>query len=140
MPDPLAQLREQPDVRSDWLVIGTVVVMAAAAAYQRTTKAELAEASPPVPAALTPAIEVPAPPPVVAVQGNHFAGYACTSDCSGHEAGYQWAEENDISDADDCDGNSESFIEGCKAYANEQSESQAEQPEDGENEETEDGE
>jgi hypothetical protein len=22
-----------------------------------------------------------------------FAGYACTGDCSGHEAGYRWAEE-----------------------------------------------
>ena len=40
----------------------------------------------------------------------------CTQDCSGHEAGYKWAEENDISDEDDCTGNSESFIEGCKAY------------------------
>lgn len=41
---------------------------------------------------------------------------ACTEDCSGHEAGYQWAEEHDITDEDDCDGKSESFIEGCKAY------------------------
>jgi hypothetical protein len=40
----------------------------------------------------------------------------CTQDCSGHEAGYKWAEEHDIADEDDCTGNSESFIEGCKAY------------------------
>lgn len=51
-----------------------------------------------------------------------FAGYPCTNDCSGHEAGYEWAEENNISDPDDCDGNSESFIEGCRAYAEEQQE------------------
>lgn len=48
-----------------------------------------------------------------------FNGYPCTSDCSGHEAGYNWAEENGISDADDCGGNSESFIEGCQSYVEE---------------------
>lgn len=51
-----------------------------------------------------------------------FHGYACTEDCSGHEAGYEWAEENGIDDPDDCGGNSDSFIEGCQAYAEEQAE------------------
>lgn len=50
----------------------------------------------------------------------HFRGYSCTSDCSGHEAGYAWAEEQGISDPDDCGGNSLSFEEGCRAYAEEQ--------------------
>jgi len=45
----------------------------------------------------------------------------CTDDCSGHEAGYTWAEEKGIDDPSDCGGNSDSFIEGCQAYANEQS-------------------
>ena len=49
-----------------------------------------------------------------------FNDYSCTDDCSGHEAGYEWAEENDITDPDDCDGNSLSFIEGCQSYAEEQ--------------------
>ena len=49
-----------------------------------------------------------------------FGSYSCTVDCSGHEAGYQWAEDNSISDVEDCDGNSESFIEGCRQYADEQ--------------------
>lgn len=49
-----------------------------------------------------------------------FHGYVCTQDCSGHEAGYQWAEDHDIDDPEDCGGNSESFIEGCRAYAEEQ--------------------
>lgn len=49
-----------------------------------------------------------------------FMGYKCTVDCSGHEAGYEWAEENGIDDPDECDGNSDSFIEGCQAYAEEQ--------------------
>lgn len=49
-----------------------------------------------------------------------FGGYQCTEDCSGHEAGYEWAEEHDIDDPDRCGGNSQSFIEGCQAYAEEQ--------------------
>ena len=48
-----------------------------------------------------------------------FNGYDCTDDCSGHEAGYSWAEENDISDEYDCDGNSNSFNEGCILYVEE---------------------
>ena len=43
----------------------------------------------------------------------------CTGDCSGHEAGYEWAEDNGIDDPYDCGGNFDSFIEGCEAYANE---------------------
>jgi len=51
--------------------------------------------------------------------GSEFKGYACTGDCSGHEAGYAWAEENQITDPDMCDGRSQSFIEGCVAWAEE---------------------
>lgn len=46
-----------------------------------------------------------------------FEGYGCTVDCSGHEAGYAWAEEKGITDPDHCGGKSWSFIEGCRAYA-----------------------
>ena len=50
-----------------------------------------------------------------------FEGYDCTSDCSGHEAGFRWAKAKDITDGDDCDtagehSNSPSFAEGCHAY------------------------
>ena len=51
-----------------------------------------------------------------------FRGYPCTVDCSGHEAGYGWAERKGIEDPDDCGGNSNSFIEGCQAWAEEQQE------------------
>lgn len=44
--------------------------------------------------------------------------YVCTEDCSGHEAGFAWAQDNDFTDAADCGGNSQSFIEGCEAFAN----------------------
>lgn len=48
-----------------------------------------------------------------------FGDYECTEDCSGHEAGYQWAEGNGVEDVDDCGGNSDSFIEGCYSYVEE---------------------
>lgn len=40
----------------------------------------------------------------------------CTEDCSGHEAGFEWARENGLADSSECGGNSDSFIEGCEAY------------------------
>lgn len=49
-----------------------------------------------------------------------FGSYGCTQDCSGHEAGYRWAESKGITDPDECGGKSWSFIEGCRAYAEEQ--------------------
>ncbi len=54
-------------------------------------------------------------------------GYDCTEDCSGHDAGYQWAEDEGIDDADNCDRNSESFIEGCEVYVQENVEPEEEQ-------------
>lgn len=38
---------------------------------------------------------------------------------SGHSAGYEWAQENDVSS---CGGNSNSFIEGCEEYLSQQEE------------------
>jgi hypothetical protein len=47
----------------------------------------------------------------------YFNGKACTDDCSGHVAGFSWAEERGISKEAGCeDGKSISFIEGCEAY------------------------
>jgi hypothetical protein len=40
----------------------------------------------------------------------------CTQDCSGHEAGFEWARDNGVSDGSDCSGDSQSFVEGCQAY------------------------
>ena len=55
-----------------------------------------------------------------------FHGYACTQDCSGHEAGYNWAEEHDIDDPHTCYSGPRlsnpaylSFSEGCEAYVDE---------------------
>lgn len=53
------------------------------------------------------------------LKGSHgsIAGQGCTQDCGGHEAGYAWAERKGITDPGQCGGNSWSFIEGCRAYA-----------------------
>lgn len=48
-----------------------------------------------------------------------FWDYECTEDCSGHEAGYDWAEDNWIEDEDDCDNWSNSFEEWCLEYVEE---------------------
>lgn len=45
-----------------------------------------------------------------------FGEYPCRNDCSEHFAGYKWARENGISEADNCDGLSAAFIEGCRVY------------------------
>src|SRR5580704_8919206 len=50
-------------------------------------------------------------------QDRTFGGFDCTDDCSGHSAGYKWADQHNIDDEADCpDGNSQSFHEGCIAY------------------------
>ena len=50
-------------------------------------------------------------------QDRTYGGFDCTVDCSGHAAGYKWADGHDITDELDCpDGNSQSFHEGCVAY------------------------
>jgi hypothetical protein len=61
------------------------------------------------------------------LQAQTFNAYECTQDCSGHEAGYVWAEENDIDDADDCSTASNSFDEGCQSFVEEQAAEQAEE-------------
>lgn len=45
-----------------------------------------------------------------------FGGFECTDDCSGHAAGYRWAEEHTIDDETTCPMSSSSFHEGCVAY------------------------
>ena len=56
-----------------------------------------------------------------------FQGDDCTEDCSGHEAGSEWAAKNEIEDPDQCGGTSWSFEEGCRAYAEEHAKPAAEE-------------
>ncbi|MDR2199637.1 MAG: hypothetical protein LBR53_09330 [Deltaproteobacteria bacterium] len=55
-----------------------------------------------------------------ALHAKSFLGYACLENCEGHEAGYRWADENKLTRVEDCRGKSESFIEGCVAYIEDQ--------------------
>lgn len=50
-------------------------------------------------------------------QAPTFGGYACADNCSGHAAGYRWAEQYRITDMDECRGRSQFFYEGCLVYA-----------------------
>ena|GEM_PF-2104418 len=50
------------------------------------------------------------------VWAEEFHGYPCTKDCSGHQAGYDWAERRGVEVDADCGGRSKSFIEGCLAW------------------------
>ncbi|MDL5595673.1 hypothetical protein PGC34_07120 [Pseudomonas kribbensis] len=45
-----------------------------------------------------------------------FDGYECTDDCSGHQAGYDWAEQKGIDDENSCSTPSISFNEGCQSF------------------------
>jgi gamma-glutamylcyclotransferase (GGCT)/AIG2-like uncharacterized protein YtfP len=48
----------------------------------------------------------------------YYKGYPCTVDCSGHMAGYVWAQIKGIQRVEECPlGHSNSFYEGCKSYA-----------------------
>ncbi len=60
---------------------------------------------------------------VLLCQGKSFAEAAeegATDEA--YDAGYAWAEENDITDAVDCKNESASFKEGCEAYVTEMTE------------------
>lgn len=46
-----------------------------------------------------------------------FRGEPCTTDCSGHQAGYEWARRHGIEHPDDCGGTSPSFVAGCQVFA-----------------------
>jgi hypothetical protein len=50
----------------------------------------------------------------------NFSNHSCTENCTGHEAGYAWAEQQGVTDPNDCGGESNSFLEGCMVYAAEQ--------------------
>ena len=59
-----------------------------------------------------------------------FDGYQCKGDCSGHQAGYDWAEQNDIDDESSCSTPSASFNQGCESYVEENTASVSDNEED----------
>lgn len=53
---------------------------------------------------------------VSCAQADTFDGYQCLGDCSGHKTGFEWAEQNQITDESFCSTSSNSFNEGCTSY------------------------
>lgn len=70
---------------------------------------------------------------VKGADAREFGGYECTDDCSGHAAGYRWAEKHHVTNENACplNGNATSFYEGCLAYV-EDSNRGADEDDDGE--------
>ncbi|HEX4117957.1 MAG TPA: hypothetical protein VHX99_04080 [Rhizomicrobium sp.] len=97
-----------------------VMVMAGLAACSPSGK----KASPPAQAAtakstLAKAADAGHTPHPIApiVDEDLFHGWKCGGgDCSTHQAGYAWAAEHKIVNPQNCQGKSESFIEGCWAF------------------------
>ena len=95
------------------LLLAVVAVAACSPDEQKTVQA--AKAAPtqshPIGHTPEPLRTATAPGPLL------FHGYACGQDCIGHQQGYSWASAHRIGNPADCHGTSETFIEGCKAFA-----------------------
>ena len=52
-----------------------------------------------------------APPEITKMLSNQWG--------AGHQAGYDWARRNGITEHDQCRGNSKSFVDGCREYLTE---------------------
>jgi hypothetical protein len=63
-------------------------------------------------------------------QAQSFHGYPCEGDCSSNQAGYDWAEQNGVTDPSSCGGDSQGFVDGCQAWAEEQGDDAAVPPDD----------
>jgi hypothetical protein len=67
-------------------------------------------------------VAVPTIGTVEACRARTFGDYECTLDCSGHKAGYEWAEARDITEKAACEAilrrwpRRVSFYEGCLVY------------------------
>ena len=56
--------------------------------------------------------------PTMEASAHDFGGYDCSDNCSGHAAGYRWAEAHGIASEADCPlrGAAFSLSEGCLVY------------------------
>lgn len=64
------------------------------------------------------AVAVFNPNPPSGGEGWASLGMPCTDDCSGHGKGFAWGQRFNIMDVNYANGNSNSFNEGVRAYAN----------------------
>jgi hypothetical protein len=94
-------------------LIGLAGLAACSPPPQKTTQASNA-----APASSRPIGHTPEPVRTATASGPLlFHGYACGTDCIGHQQGYSWASAHKISNPEECRGTSETFIEGCRAFA-----------------------
>lgn len=102
------------------LVYAVVMIPAVTKQSRRPAPAvELPAARPPVKALPTLPVASAAITPASTWSSSASEESECSGDCSGHRAGYRWAERRDVTDADDCRGNSRAFKEGCQEFAHE---------------------
>lgn len=100
----MSTLRESWDQFTSYAV-GIFIVIGVLVMINNWTK--------PQPVDYSKSIKVTPTPTVKGLQNYNYSGSLRTS---GHDAGYEWAEENDIDSIYNCDGNSSSFNEGCEEY------------------------
>ena len=95
-----------------------LTVLAGLAACSPAPRKDAAQQAKAAPAQSGPIGHTPKPVETATASGPLlFHGYACGSDCASHWEGYSWASAHNINDPKDCRGTSETFIEGCKAFA-----------------------
>ena len=97
--------------KSAVFLIGLAGLAACSPPPQKTTQASNPAPSRPVGHSPEPVRTATASGPLL------FHGYACGHDCIGHQEGYSWASAHRIGNPADCPGTSETFIEGCRAFA-----------------------
>ncbi len=100
-----------------WRKASFLVVVTGLAACSPSPR-QNAQAGKPAPASSRPIGHTPEPVKTAIPSGPLlFHGYACGDDCSIHQSGYRWAADHAIASPAQCQGTSESFIEGCRAFA-----------------------
>ncbi len=103
-----------------YVLIALVVVTVIGITYTAFTKRpqyDVTNTSSTIPAQNNPSSNLANPPVTDTTYEDIYGTSACTSDCSGHDAGYSYAEENEICDTEYDSGNSESFNEGVISWA-----------------------
>ncbi len=101
-----------------WKNAAILIAALALAACSPSPEKDARETSETAPAPSKPIGHTPKPLMTAIPSGPlRFHGYACGDDCTGHQEGYSWASAHNISDPMDCRGTSETFIEGCRAFA-----------------------
>ncbi len=123
------ELQKQELINAGKILASTILLIAGIIIFTYSTGDSSSTADKPVtptyqptyqpsPSTTTKTYSQPAPTRVAPT----YNGYTCTEDCGGHEAGYDYASDNDYTqdDVDNYSGNSDSFQEGLQSYVDEE--------------------